>query len=488
MSHRHDKHKSDKHKSDKHKSDTHKSSSHKVDRHKHRSSHDESPRASEESQHQVADKFTIENYQRVASGSLDKNNVLETLTSFFVNIYYNVIFNVAHVNFTKTNKKNATLTDEYRKSVSSFALGVKNDTEQYRNLVRQLPEYFSTYLRGFPNNFNALVDRIVEHFIPEAYFKDVKSEQRDEVLGDVLCDLVSNLCAYVISPEMLRRIVDEHDAKSSVNIGMLQERGKVILQTKSDALHANFLGKGIQAREDISHASIALEKMRHALVRLAKQKHAEKMRADKYEKAYMEEKQKRLIREGKMIKIIKLLKVSSQSGIKAAANYIQQPKVPKRDKLSDYDGALLPLDTEPLPEAENLGDDESGDERNSLDERNSDDKNSLDEDKDDDEEDNEDSDNVEMEKKYASDNAKISRNKTDTAKKTDAIKKTEVAKKADAAKKTPESVKKSENTKKIESTKNQESSKKPEADNSVDDESAEPLKLLDVITNRRGRN
>src|SRR5205814_424628 len=101
--------------------------------------------------------------------------------------------------------------------------------------------------------------------------------------SSILCDLVSNLAAFVTQQDTLKRIIDQHELKPEVTIRILQDASVGILIAKRTALHNQFLRKAGQAREVVSEEIV--EDMKRALRRLAREKAEAVARAEEVEQA-----------------------------------------------------------------------------------------------------------------------------------------------------------------------------------------------------------
>ena len=257
--------------------------------------------------------------QQFASYDPKLISILEILGSQFVDIYFNHVYNSAraHLNTGES------LTDEYTRRVQAYIVGVKDDGKSYREVVQNLHKYFQTTTRHTTLSFADFVERIVQQFIPAEYYGLLNAPEKDETLGSIIADLVSSLGAYVTSPDMIRRIIDEHDpplGQPKVTIRMIQDQGVVILLTKRGEIHNSFLRRVGQAKEHVS--ADVVDDLKAAIRKLVRQKAELKTRLGECEDHAMDLEDtvgalKK--KDAKYRKLIEMLVAERESGAQAAA-------------------------------------------------------------------------------------------------------------------------------------------------------------------------
>jgi hypothetical protein len=212
--------------------------------------------------------MTTKNMDRNSFDSYDRKliSILEIVGSHFVDIFFNHVWASAHTNL----KSGTSITDEYTRRVKAYILGVKTDERCYRDIVTRLHEYFRATTRYTTLSFSDFVERIISQFIPLEYYDLLNAAEKDETLGSVIADLISGLGTYVTRPDMLRRIIDEHDLQPKVTIRMIQDQGVTVLLAKRSVIHNNFLRKIGQATDTVS--SEIVDDLKKALVKVVKQK------------------------------------------------------------------------------------------------------------------------------------------------------------------------------------------------------------------------
>ncbi len=243
------------------------------------------------------------------------------------------VFNHIHHSATLRRTGDTSLTSEYVRSVQAYVLGVKNDEHCYSGVVQGIHKYFTTTTRYSTLSFAEFVDRVVSVCVPADYYRQFTSHDKDELLSSIVCDLVSNLCAYATTPDMLHRVIDEHAASATVTVRMLQDHALKTLVSKRADIINKFLKKMGQARDHVSMDTV--EDMKKVLKRLLREKTAAIARAEEAEAA-LDELEERFeeakSRERKAMKLIKLLRAGKEFGPEVAGATLA---VPKRETIAE---------------------------------------------------------------------------------------------------------------------------------------------------------
>jgi hypothetical protein len=253
-------------------------------------------------------------------------SIFEIIGSYFVDCLYNHL----HTSSRASLAGGASLTDEYVRQVQAFTIGAKGDEKCYGDLVQGVHRYFTGITRYTALSFGDFVDRIVGLCVPGSYYRHLRTEDKDELLSSVLCDLVSNLAALVTHPEMLRRVIDERETTPAVTVRMLQDGAINILLTKRAELHNKFLKKAGQARDTVPAGDV-----REAIRRLVKEKQAALAQV-----AALERKLRRaLARENKLRELVDLLRgARAAQAAKPAAKSQRRGRVTVTEYPDEGDG------------------------------------------------------------------------------------------------------------------------------------------------------
>lgn len=256
-------------------------------------------------------------------------SILEIIGSYFVDIIFNHVYTSARTN----QSGGSSLTDEYIRFATAYMTGVKSDKKCYGDTVRGLHKYLAGTTSYTTISFSAFVDLIVKNYIPEEYFREFTSPDKDEILSSILCDLVSNLISGATEHSMLRRIIDEHDQAPAVTIRMLQDIAIQSLLAKRSELLNKFLRKKGQAREHVPMDVV--EPMKRALRQLVKEKAeiASQLReAEEANAAIRSQLREAKTREAKLRQLVDLLRDGQKRGAASAGASLS---VPPRDRIAE---------------------------------------------------------------------------------------------------------------------------------------------------------
>jgi hypothetical protein len=257
-------------------------------------------------------------------------SVFEVVGSYFVDTLFNHVYQSAQTNLTG----GSSLTDEYTRRLQAYVIGVKNDERCYEDIVRGVHQWFMSNTRFSTINFAGFVDRIVGVCIPEDYFRQCRSQDKDELLSSILCDLVANLAAFASKDEMLRRIIDNHNTESTVTVQMLKDAAINALLAKRTSLTNKFLKKLGQARDHVP--ADMLDSMKSALRKVVKEKAKLKAKLEEAEEAIAElrkDLQESKAREEKLRKLTNLLREGRTTEGAAAAG--ARLRTPARERLAE---------------------------------------------------------------------------------------------------------------------------------------------------------
>lgn len=269
----------------------------------------------------------------------------EVVVAYFVDIVYNHIYR--HAGTTQSKKSDeSSLTDEYRKQVHAYVVGVKTDERCFKDTTTGLHGFFSAY---YPMpSYASFVDWIVKYFVPEDYFAMMKIPERDEMMSSIICELVAGIAVFATKPEMLQRIIDARDSQREVTTRMMQDHGITVLISKRDVIYNQFLKRVGQARETVPMDMI--DDMKKALRRLAREKADERAKAlmalNELKKLRETIRQFR-IRETKFKQLIERMRSGPRHGSAHGRN------IPRPDTIAE--DPLDPDDSTGVPEANTLG-------------------------------------------------------------------------------------------------------------------------------------
>lgn len=178
-----------------------------------------------------------------------------------VDILYNHIYN------NSVKQKTGSLKEEYINQVRSFVIGIKKESESFKSLVLSLHAKFAAHYVGV--TYAGFVDLVVGSLTPPDSFRKMRTDERDEILSHVLCDLMSNLAVYITEATRVDTIVSKSTRKQQM-ARSIQDHGILLLRAKRDELYNKFLGKIGQAKAAIP--TDTLDKMKIIIYKLAEEK------------------------------------------------------------------------------------------------------------------------------------------------------------------------------------------------------------------------
>ncbi len=172
----------------------------------------------------------------------------KTLGRFFVNEYYNHIYNLAKT----TTPADGSITKTYIAKCSAYMIAVKEVKQVYCKLVTGL-HGFMINVPAFSNwSYNEMVDRLIQAFVPRDYYDALSKEHKDEFLSSVLCDIVSTMTSVCIKNENLIRIIDERRGPNKdVALGVLLREAMIAIENKRESLTQEFVRAVGQVKDTI---------------------------------------------------------------------------------------------------------------------------------------------------------------------------------------------------------------------------------------------
>ena len=263
------------------------------------------------------------------------DSVFEILAAYATDTLFNHIYGSACV----SKGAGDSLRDEYARCVKAYVVGVKTDRKCYASVAQGMHRFFMNATRYSTLGYADFVDQVVGVCVPEEFFGQLSSSDKDELLCSVVCDLVSSAGVAATTPDMLARIVDGHARAPGATVRALQDLAVSALIAKRSTLHNQFLKKVGQVRDVVS--TEALSDMRQAIQRLVMEKTAEAARANLAEKVAFTlkarldqttgEYEKSRGREVKLRKVVDLLRLQGAPETDAAARM----SIPRREWIAE---------------------------------------------------------------------------------------------------------------------------------------------------------
>lgn len=134
-------------------------------------------------------------------------STIEIVSSYFVNIYYNCLYQEAkrlHID-----SRVESVTNGYKHAIKAYINSFDNP-DLYRKIVSGIHKYYHTTTRFTSISFSDCINEIVKHFIPEAFLDSTTNTQKDSILRVILLNSVKRFSSEVICSDMLTTIIDNH--------------------------------------------------------------------------------------------------------------------------------------------------------------------------------------------------------------------------------------------------------------------------------------
>lgn len=163
-------------------------------------------------------------------------SIFDTIGAYFINTFYNDIYKRAQSMVQEGTAK--TVTDAYRACIYNFMNGIKDRRDIYNSVVTKLHEYYRK-ISGFSSiTLGDFIDKVVSKFVPEQYFRDLTSDNKDNILHDTIVYAVNQLGAFMLGRESIKMVIDDHT--NEYNITLLQDKSMDIFATKREDYFARF--------------------------------------------------------------------------------------------------------------------------------------------------------------------------------------------------------------------------------------------------------
>jgi len=168
----------------------------------------------------------------------DKNTIylFEIIGSFFTDTFFNHIYMNARIKVSR----NSSLMDEYVKKLQLYIIGIKNNQKCYINVFNQLHMYYNT-VTNQSTTMSEFINIIINACIPPSFINQMNNSNKQELVSNIICDLVSNLAVYISSPNIIKHIVIDHTTYAEDTIRILQDYSIHILVNKKINILNKFL-------------------------------------------------------------------------------------------------------------------------------------------------------------------------------------------------------------------------------------------------------
>ena len=190
-----------------------------------------------------------------ANYSNDTLNTYGYLSAYFIDMYYNHLYSEAITLHTK--KAVSSITSGYKCTLDAFIKGL-NSLELYKNCIQGIHQSFLQH--GYPSlSFTHCIDKIVNEFIPQDYFKIMSFDDKSQFLRKIICDSNKKMILHIVKPPstLLKDIIDNHADVENINI--LQDQYIDILVMLREQFYQQFVEINTGTATD-NQMLIAMEK------------------------------------------------------------------------------------------------------------------------------------------------------------------------------------------------------------------------------------
>jgi hypothetical protein len=191
----------------------------------------------------------------------------EVIGSYFTDI----IFNHIYINTKLKLTKNVSLTDEYIRKLQLYVIGVKNDIKCYNSVIKELYKFYINVMSN-PVDCNSFLLIIINSCVPNQFISQLQDTQKDEIVSNIICDLVSNMAVYASSPELIKCIIDDRKINPNETIKILQDFAIQFLINKKISILNKFVKETGQINEENAASYTLINNMKKLIRKLHNEK------------------------------------------------------------------------------------------------------------------------------------------------------------------------------------------------------------------------
>ena len=134
-------------------------------------------------------------------------STIEIVSSYFVNIYYNCLYQEGkkfHID-----SRVDSVTSGYKHAIKAYINSFDNP-DLYRKIISGIHKYYHNTTRFTSISFSDCINEIVKHFIPESFFESTTNSQKDSILRMILFNSVKKFSSDILCSDMLSIVIDNH--------------------------------------------------------------------------------------------------------------------------------------------------------------------------------------------------------------------------------------------------------------------------------------
>jgi hypothetical protein len=187
----------------------------------------------------------------------DSRDTFEILGSYVVGVFYTHLYDQAQI--AHKNGKSSSITEAYRASCQTYVLHFQNE-KQFNATLKNIYENFKQFKATPLLTYGEWVSNFVKVFVPSDFYTNMQDSFKDRTLALVISDVIKDFCNYVLTPKILKMIIDERGKKANVIFLQdqiiqiqIQEHAKICQRFLKNATGTNKVDAGVaeKLRQDL---------------------------------------------------------------------------------------------------------------------------------------------------------------------------------------------------------------------------------------------
>ena len=198
-------------------------------------------------------------------------STFEIISSYFVDFYYNGLYNEA-VKFKESGKVE-NITQGYRHTVYRFMQTINSKSAGYNpkfyaRMLRGINEWFIIHTSFSTLTLSDCIDKMTCEFIPEDFQDSVDKDQRRSILREIMNKVLNEFSRSVIH-DYLVNIIDQHSDED--NVDLLKDKFIDLLLLQREVMYQRFMDTNAGKPKEVVDKSLLI-RMRQELEKQIKEK------------------------------------------------------------------------------------------------------------------------------------------------------------------------------------------------------------------------
>lgn len=194
--------------------------------------------------------------------------VFDIVGSFFVDCWYNTLY-IKAFEIVKSSR-GRTITDTYRYNITQYIRGINSDRQYVLKVIKMLHSYYQAAIGVNFISISEFVDKVLNEFIPDEYFKDFDTSNKDTIFHEIIVTTVVEFGKSILNKPVLERVIDDHENRD--NVTELQDIIIGILAAQRDEYHMRFVRERFKPQERNGFDRDAFNKLKAAFIEEKRQK------------------------------------------------------------------------------------------------------------------------------------------------------------------------------------------------------------------------